>query len=586
MPTQLQNQDYPLFEKWIHKELQMLDIDADTSILTDYVMALVEHDSDVEYLRKLCIDQLQEFLQNNTFIFVNNLILALTDKRYLNIDVDLDDEILLIDSKPSSTGSLKEDRLRKDLINISKNREYKTPQGQSNLSNPLKTLNQEQFSNDFRNRDGEQQEQVGFGGGAQSAMAAAAIFPSVKTEHHDDHIFSMTNGSSQFVAATQTPFRGQQYKKGSMHYQALFSVATTQADYEFVNKKLVVENIPDEKFSKPSIIGHFLKFGQIVNVELDDEFHLAEIEFCTHMAARQAWSSPIPFFNNRFVKVYWRKTDASTSVTDNGLVDITAAVAFQQQKQQEWNNKKERRRDNAEKIRDTLQRQVLLVGEMKKQQEKLLRSAERVGDADNVGENPTVTQDLQTQLQALKREATLLGLTGPNTTNPSRSAFGGVRGGYQSGFRNRGRFSGRGGYGSDHYYGSPYTHFAKIPPWRRPDAMRYIHRVTSIEAQRAGGIQLIQREKSNGGFHSAVRSHYRLDLRSRSVEVSPVPAGKEGPVRTYVLSIGKYEDLRRSTTAPDTFIITFKDRTTAERFFYSVLDIPGIGSVKKVWAKP
>jgi len=38
--------------------------DADSDVLADYVLALLRHDQPVEEVRKLCIDQLEDFLKD------------------------------------------------------------------------------------------------------------------------------------------------------------------------------------------------------------------------------------------------------------------------------------------------------------------------------------------------------------------------------------------------------------------------------------------------------------------------------------------------------------------------------------------
>ena len=38
--------------------------DADSDVLADYVLALLRHDLPVEEVRKLCIDQLEDFLKD------------------------------------------------------------------------------------------------------------------------------------------------------------------------------------------------------------------------------------------------------------------------------------------------------------------------------------------------------------------------------------------------------------------------------------------------------------------------------------------------------------------------------------------
>lgn len=50
---------------------------ADLDILSDYILALLRHDQSVDDVRKLCLNQLDEFLKENTFSFVQDIFDAL-----------------------------------------------------------------------------------------------------------------------------------------------------------------------------------------------------------------------------------------------------------------------------------------------------------------------------------------------------------------------------------------------------------------------------------------------------------------------------------------------------------------------------
>lgn len=60
--------------------------DADPEKLADYVIALLKHDKPEKELKNLCINQLEEFLRDETENFINQLFVALSNKSYINGD--------------------------------------------------------------------------------------------------------------------------------------------------------------------------------------------------------------------------------------------------------------------------------------------------------------------------------------------------------------------------------------------------------------------------------------------------------------------------------------------------------------------
>lgn len=45
-----------------------LSSDADPAMLADYIIALLKHDKENDELKELCVSQLDDFLQQGTFI--------------------------------------------------------------------------------------------------------------------------------------------------------------------------------------------------------------------------------------------------------------------------------------------------------------------------------------------------------------------------------------------------------------------------------------------------------------------------------------------------------------------------------------
>lgn len=73
---------------------------------------------------------------------------------------------------------------------------------------------------------------------------------------------------------------------------------------------LNIENIPVEYFAIDKINNYFKKFGTIININLNPRHYKATIQFSQYSEANQAYNSPDPIFGNRFVKLYWAKTES------------------------------------------------------------------------------------------------------------------------------------------------------------------------------------------------------------------------------------------------------------------------------------
>lgn len=81
---------------------------------------------------------------------------------------------------------------------------------------------------------------------------------------------------------------------------------------------IVVENIPDEKFTEEEIRGFFSEFGNITDISLRQYKRLAIIKYDSWDSANLAYKSPKVIFDNRFVKVYWFQEQKSQSTVPTG----------------------------------------------------------------------------------------------------------------------------------------------------------------------------------------------------------------------------------------------------------------------------
>ncbi|CAJ0565375.1 unnamed protein product, partial [Mesorhabditis spiculigera] len=85
---------------------------------------------------------------------------------------------------------------------------------------------------------------------------------------------------------------------------------------------LEVRNIPIELNTIDKLNAHFAQFGKIANlqVQYQGESQAALVTFFTKFEANNAYKSPDPIFNNRFIKVFWHN-DAPPAAADSGSAE-------------------------------------------------------------------------------------------------------------------------------------------------------------------------------------------------------------------------------------------------------------------------
>lgn len=316
------------------------------------------------------------------------------------------------------------------------------------------------------------------------------------------------------------------------------------------NRWLILEKLPEDKFDEQSIREYFSTFGNITGLAINQDTKIVELEYETHEQARNAWSSPEPIFGNRFVKVYWKKTESSArpSIPPSAAgyaqpilpfqpatqqLDVEAITKEQLEKQKAFEEKMAKKKEHDEKMKEILQKKFDLLRQKKEQQELLINAANQAGQdlGPELTEKMSNVEALKLQLETLKAEAEMLGVSATSGGPPAPSYRG--RGGYSRGsfhpYRGRGSsFRGRG-----------------------------------------------------GGFVPTTRSN--LDLRPRTVLLSPISSDHEEALRSHLLSIGEFENVTRSHDQPNGILVTFKDRKAAEKLFYGPKEIPSVGPVEKEW---
>ena len=330
---------------------------------------------------------------------------------------------------------------------------------------------------------------------------------------------SKTNGHQSPIAHRAGGFiRGQGRGRGDRggfpsrrQNRADFSSAGPNHDRSVTT--IVIEQIPEERFTEQSVREFFSGFGNIHEVTMQPYKRLATVRYDDYSAARSAYESPKVVFDNRFVKVYWYKPNAlatppstakpsansPTEESGPSPEEIERNVAAAQKKFEE---KKER--DNAQK--KEIQAKLEAIAKQKEQLEqkqatekrKLIEQLKAKGgaaddaliiDSENnevnfkhYGKVSAHTKALREKVAELEAEAQSLGLDSVVTDYPPRGRD-----------KRRGRGSYRGWEGF---------------------------------AARGGGFDSV-RGRGRGAFGPRGGGRYNLDNRTKKVAVSGVEFAPE-----------------------------------------------------------
>ena len=244
---------------------------------------------------------------------------------------------------------------------------------------------------------------------------------------------------------------------------------------------IVVESIPDENCNEEHVRGFFSGFGTIEEATIEPEQSLALVKFADRAAAQAAYHSPKVVFDNRFVKVYMKKSemfptapnghgylngepaaDHDVEMGDDDSFDVEAFAKRQEEAQRKHEEMIRQREDAAKQRHEVNARLFEMELERRKLEALLLeKGGDRGAPLENGSiEEPEQTKALKAQLAQLEAEAKILGID-PDAasingfsdvySNDFSNGYSAVRG--RGGYRGRGRGRGRGraqyrGYGA------------------------------------------------------------------------------------------------------------------------------------------
>ncbi|BFZ60507.1 hypothetical protein YB2330_001543 [Saitoella coloradoensis] len=321
---------------------------------------------------------------------------------------------------------------------------------------------------------------------------------------------------------------------------------------------LVVDNVPEDKHDVESIKEYFSQFGTVEEVNLEGRKR-ASIKFPDWDTAKKAWSDPAPIFNNRFVKVYWKKsenesTDGRPPKPEEPPIDMEEVKRKAAEAQRLFEERKAKKAEMEQRRLELEKQKEAFLTKQSAEQRALMERIKVAGahasaataegteaDEDEMAieterKPESQSEALKAQLAALQAEAEALGVSVEDAPEGSyrgrgrgRGRGGSYRGGFDPSFRGRGRGRGRGGF--------------------------------------VGGGSM------------------KLDNRTKKVAIGNLSGDKEEALREYLFTVGEYENVEKDNTGKQ--VVTFKDRRTAEKFMaVASKEIPNVGSVELTWVAP
>jgi len=178
-----------------------------------------------------------------------------------------------------------------------------------------------------------------------------------------------------------------------------------------------------------AIRSYFSQYGPLAQIHLSPPRQKALLTYRDHDSASRAWNDPSPVFNNRFVKIFWKRPEpgdadsrpgtgdaGSGGTSGNGMAgsgiaggelsgrvvdEVELEVAREAaRKAQREHEEKVRRKEELERRKEELERKRVELmerqkGERERLLEKIRRAKEKKAQAEGKGENQPATEAVE-----------------------------------------------------------------------------------------------------------------------------------------------------------------------------------------------
>lgn len=291
--------------------------------------------------------------------------------------------------------------------------------------------------------------------------------------------------------------------------------------------EIVVTHLPSDKLDSSKLREFFSRFGDVHNVVVDTSLRAAVLQFGDHRSAKKAWSSPQPIFDNRFIKVHFRREHEPEPAEK----PLNMEEFKQQQllKQRQFEEKRIKRLEHDAKLKQVIE----LKEKMLEGFEAQLKSLEEELIAHPENEVQIRAKVEQIQIKMVQEGITPHAIDEDKARLEGRHAFPAITRGSS---HSRGR--GRGGY----------TGFS---PYTRP--------------------------------HSLAGPNRKLDLRTKTLVIKGLSDPDDEGFQRALGVFGHQYVSESSKRDDDSIKVTFVDRHYAERFLQEKVELDGRPPLEMHW---
>ncbi|KAI9297580.1 hypothetical protein K502DRAFT_363119 [Neoconidiobolus thromboides FSU 785] len=255
--------------------------DADNEALSEYIVTLIRNDKPSSEIKQECLEQLEEFLEDRTMTFINKLFSWIGERSQDQEEYET--------GKKRGTSPAHETEYKKIKNKFNEPRytkRYQRPCRYFSETGYCKWGQECHYSHEIDH--------------SSNQMNNHQVYDPINSnvissQPEDEYDPTNLNGGQQ---------RGGPYIQGRLKFNNGANNGTFQRQNN--EKRIVCYNIPKESLSKDSIMEYFSRFGEIVEISLNEINSCAEIEFKIRTDASKAIDSTAPIFDNRFVKLEWK----------------------------------------------------------------------------------------------------------------------------------------------------------------------------------------------------------------------------------------------------------------------------------------
>lgn len=340
--------------------------DADPKVLSEYVVALLKHDHPEAQLKQTCIEQLVDFLAEETGPFVDKLFQMISaDSPYQTTRGAGPPTISVLHSQFDTNNNSNSAAHHHQHHNGGRGSGRRHMDGAGGSSsggtyNPRESINNtlrkagagapySQQRHYGRNNNSENGGRVNMSqqqqNGSEHQHRSSRNTPYTRTnatgssQQHERQFDQRKRGkcfdyeekgvctrgehcpydhgsAAQIVIAENTPDLGngaggpqRSFAGHKRQYHSRPNFAQQYGDpSDTSNSKLVIENIPPEYLVLDAVNEYFKRFGSIVNITMVPQCTRAIVEYSSHIEAQRAYQNPDVIFGNRFVKVFFARS--------------------------------------------------------------------------------------------------------------------------------------------------------------------------------------------------------------------------------------------------------------------------------------